>query len=73
MSAANTFDWADANRNHLAAHEVQPDEFEQLFQRPRFEVVRQRNNEQRVWCLGRTDSGRLLTAVSPNATAAFAL
>jgi uncharacterized DUF497 family protein len=57
------FDWDEANRNHLAAHDVTPEEFEQMFHNPRFETRQQRKSEERVWCLGRADSGRLLTAV----------
>jgi uncharacterized DUF497 family protein len=63
VAAEIEFDWDGANRNHLAAHDVQPDEFEQVFKYPRFETRQRRKNEERVWCLGRTDNDRLLTAV----------
>jgi uncharacterized DUF497 family protein len=57
------FEWDEANRAHLALHNVTPDEFEQLFRHQRFEQAVTRKGESRTWCLGQTDAGRLINAV----------
>ena len=62
---ATGFDWDDANRNHLARHDVRPEEAEQAILDPRallleIEVSR---GEDRTKAVGMTASGRVLAVV----------
>ena len=58
------FDWDDENKKHLAAHNVSPEEFEELINNDPldldFEVIA---NEDRYRSIGLTNGGRLLSAV----------
>lgn len=55
-----SFDWNDANIDHIARHRVTPDEAEEVFQ-DRF-IVR-RSREGRYVALGRSEAGRYLMCV----------
>jgi uncharacterized DUF497 family protein len=58
------FDWNDANRNHIARHNVLPEEVEQLFRnRPLFLSSYNRNGEERLNLVGETDQRRVLLVV----------
>jgi uncharacterized DUF497 family protein len=60
-----TFEWDDANREHIAQHLVLPDEVEEIFSRETFEVNSYNiRGEDRFEELGITDSGRILFVVS---------
>lgn len=60
-----TFDWDDANEEHISRHAVTPEEAEEAF----FDVSRTRadvystGNERRRGLLGRTEEGRLLFVI----------
>lgn len=54
------FEWDDANTEHIARHNVDPDEAEQILQnRP---VIR-RSRSGRYVAIGQTDEGRYLVVV----------
>jgi uncharacterized DUF497 family protein len=56
------FEWDAANRKHIAHHAITPEEAEEAAViEPLEAAFQQRKNEERVLCLGRTRSGRLLT------------
>lgn len=58
------FEWDDANRNHLARHEISPEEAEQAVTIDPLDAdVQQHASEPRILCFGRTKSGRLLTVL----------
>ena len=62
MSADIEFDWDDENKKHLAAHEVTPDEFEQLMRNDPLDAgYRIVDGEERYRSVGLTESGRLLS------------
>jgi uncharacterized DUF497 family protein len=55
------FDWDDANRNHIARHNVLPEEVEQLFHnKPLYLPSYNRNGEERFNLVGETNQGRVL-------------
>ncbi len=58
------FDWDDENKKHLAAHNLSPEEFEELINNDPldldFEVIA---NEDRYRSIGLTNGGRILSAV----------
>jgi len=59
------FDWDDANRNHVARHEVEPSEVEEAFNGDTLELdAYELDNEPRLEELGITDSGRILFIVT---------
>jgi uncharacterized DUF497 family protein len=59
------FDWDDANRDHIARHEVSVDEFEEAFNTDTLELAAYVvGGEQRYEDLGVTDSGRILFLVT---------
>ena len=59
------FDWDDANESHLARHDVTPNEFEEVIERPNAEVPTNPgpNGEARVKLHGTTAAARFLTAI----------
>jgi uncharacterized DUF497 family protein len=59
------FQWDDANRKHIANHEITPDEAEQVILNNPFDLEFQvRSGEPRVAQIGETDTGRALVVVS---------
>jgi uncharacterized protein len=58
------FDWDDANLNHLAAHGVTSEEFEQAFRNDPILLSRtQHHRERRIVAVGETDQARVLFMV----------
>lgn len=59
------FHWDDANRNHLARHEVIPEEAEQAILDPYAVLleIQTDDKEERTKALGITSGGRILTVV----------
>lgn len=57
------FDWDDANRSHLAAHDITPAEFEEVYSGEKLETINERKGETRAAAVGKTKAGRLLTIV----------
>ena len=59
------FDWNGANRSHIAAHGIAPEEAEQVLRNGPIDMALQnRGGEQRVLQLGETDQHRLLVVVT---------
>jgi uncharacterized protein len=59
------FDWDDANRGHIAAHGIGPEEAERVVQNHPLDVTLQnRAGEPRIVQLGETDEHRLLVIVT---------
>ena len=64
MALEIEFDWDDANRKHLAAHKVTPDEFEQLIGNDPLDLdYEQIDNKVRYRSIGLTNGGRLISVV----------
>ena len=64
MASGIEFDWDDENKNHLAAHNVVPAEFEQLLNNDPVDLnFEQIDNEERYRSVGLTNGGRLLSVV----------
>lgn len=64
MPQRRSFDWDQANTDHLARHRVEPAETEQvLANNPLIMETSERKGEVRTVCLGRTDAGRALIVV----------
>ena len=59
------FDWDDANRSHLAQHDISPDEAEQAILDPYAVLleIQTGGEEERTKALGATASGRILTVI----------
>jgi uncharacterized DUF497 family protein len=59
------FDWDDANVDHIAEHDIDPEEAEEAFGDPRRKTADARNTatERRGAIIGRTGDGRLLFVV----------
>ena len=58
------FDWDEANIGHLAAHNVMPQEFEELLNNDPLDLDYEAiNGEQRFRSTGLTNRGRFLTVV----------
>lgn len=58
------FDWDSANTEHIARHDIFPEEAEQAILLEPLETDLQNHpSEQRVLCFGRTKAGRLLTVI----------
>ena len=58
------FDWDEANRKHLAAHQVTPAEFEQVMHSDPVDIGMELiGGEERYRSVGMTVRGRLLTVV----------
>ena len=58
------FDWDDANRAHLARHEIAPGDAEQVVLGASLPLeIEERSGEERHTALGETSAGRLLVVV----------
>ena len=58
------FDWDEANVEHIARHGINPKETEEaILIKPLETGIQSHEREERVLCLGRTKSGRLLTVL----------
>jgi uncharacterized DUF497 family protein len=59
------FDWDDANRRHIARHDVLPEEAEQVIRNKPIDIEGQeRKGEKRIMQLGHTDAGRILLVIT---------
>jgi uncharacterized protein len=59
------FDWDPANIEHIARHNVTPEEAEQVIQNDPLDAPAElRNDEKRIVHLGKTDAGRVLVVVT---------
>ena len=59
------FDWNNSNIQHIARHDVAPEEAEQVIQNEPVDAgVALRNNEERTLHLGETNVGRVLFVVA---------
>src|SRR5271168_374726 len=59
------FDWDSANIEHIARHDVTPEEAEQVIQNDPLDAPAElRNGEKRTVHLGKTDAGRVLVVVT---------
>lgn len=60
------FDWDDANRRHVARHNISPEEFEQVMKNGPLDVRVQYDEDDgmRYEQVGETDVGRILTVIS---------
>jgi uncharacterized DUF497 family protein len=59
------FEWDDANRQHLAAHNVTPAEAEQVILNSPFDLKAQlMDQEERSVQIGETDTGKVLIVVT---------
>jgi uncharacterized DUF497 family protein len=57
--------WNDGNINHIARHNITPEEVEQLFENGPFDLELQNlNDEDRFTLVGETDHGRILVVVA---------
>jgi uncharacterized DUF497 family protein len=55
------FDWDNGNIDHIALHEVTPQEAEQVIQNAPLEIGKvERNGELRIVHIGETETGRIL-------------
>jgi uncharacterized DUF497 family protein len=64
VAAEHSFQWDDANREHIGRHRVTPQEFEEALANDPVEVAEYTvAGEPRVHVVGITDSGRLLEMV----------
>lgn len=57
------FDWDTGNIEHIAGHDLKPEEVEQVFSNEPMIVAMEHEGEQRALCFGRTNSGRFLTVI----------
>jgi hypothetical protein len=59
------FEWDDANRGHIALHQVSPDEAEQVIDNDPLDFEAETvEGEQRFTNIGHTDQGRFLLVVT---------
>lgn len=60
------FDWDDANREHIARHDVTPEEAEQAMRNNPFDLEAQDDTDDltRYKQVGETDAGRILVILS---------
>ncbi len=64
------FDWNKANVEHVARHNVTPDEAEQVIENQPIDIgIAVRKGESRFLQLGKTNTGRVLFVVVTNAMA----
>ncbi|MGH9624378.1 MAG: BrnT family toxin [Bryobacteraceae bacterium] len=63
VNGETEFDWDEANRAHIAAHDVTPEEFEEVYFGEKLETANARKGETRTAAVGKTDTGRLLAIV----------
>ena len=59
------FLWDAGNINHIARHDISPEEAEQVVENDPFDITRYlRNGEERLNQVGETDAGRVLVVVT---------
>ncbi len=59
------FDWDSADINHIARHDLTPEQVEQVIQNDPVDVARYfRNGEERLHQVGKTDDGLVLVVVT---------
>jgi uncharacterized DUF497 family protein len=59
------FEWDDANRTHIARHQVSPGEAEQVIDNDPLDLEAETvDGEQRITSVGSTDQGRFLLVVT---------
>jgi len=59
------FDWDDANRDHIARHQVSVEEVEQVVENDPLDIEAETmEGEERISSIGRTDQGRFLVVVT---------
>lgn len=59
------FVWNAGNTDHIARHNISPEEAEQVVENDPFDIVRYlRNGEERLNQVGETDAGRVLVVVT---------
>ena len=59
------FLWDAGNIDHIARHDILPEEAEQVIENDPFDVIRYlRNGEERLNQVGETDAGRVLVVVT---------
>ncbi len=65
MSSDLAFDWDDANRDHIARHQVAPEEAEQVIDNDPLDLDAETvDGEERTPSIGRTDLGRFLVVIT---------
>jgi uncharacterized DUF497 family protein len=59
------FEWDSANRDHIARHQVTPEEAEQVVDNDPFDIEAEAvDGEQRITSIGHTDEGKFLLVVT---------
>jgi uncharacterized DUF497 family protein len=59
------FDWDDANRDHIARHQVSAEEAEQVIENDPLDIEAETmEGEERITSIGRTGQGRFLVVVT---------
>ena len=59
------FVWDTGNIDHIALHDISPEEAEQVVENDPFDIARYlRNGEERLNQVGETDAGRVLVVVT---------
>jgi uncharacterized DUF497 family protein len=59
------FEWDDANRDHMARHQVLPEEAEQVIDNDPLDIEAETvDGEQRFTSIGHTDQGRFLLVIT---------
>ena len=59
------FVWDTGNIDHIARHDISPEEAEQVVENDPFDIARYlRNGEERLNQVGETDAGRVLVVVT---------
>lgn len=65
MDSNLAFEWDDANRSHLARHQVAPQEVEEVLDNDPLDIEAETvDGEQRWSSIGHTDQGRFLLVVT---------
>jgi uncharacterized DUF497 family protein len=65
LDSGLAFEWDDANREHIALHQVSPEDAEQVIDNDPLDLDTETiDDEQRFSSVGRTDQGRFLLVVT---------
>ena len=65
MDSDLAFEWDDANRDHIARHQVAPEEAEQVVDNDPVDIEAEAvDGEQRFTSVGHTDRGRFLLVIT---------
>lgn len=65
MDSDVAFDWDAANRDHIARHQVSPEEAEQVIENDPLDIdAETAEGEDRITSIGRTNQGRFLVVVT---------